>query len=321
MPAPVKQDSGHLLSANPVCDALETPARLVQAAAGPSNAFAGAGLGPMAKYLEDPPVATAHMNETKPVLQPASQTMMKSDHKPHENAEWLPRPISRPPPFQVAAKRFKTYSSTCDNLANCTDSSQHVPQPKGVTAAGQTIPSLTPRDNEHQAAPPSVQNGCLQQLASQINTARSSPHCYLSKPKGMNGPLMSRPQKRKAVAAPVLSSTPSQAATASIDLTMSDDDIADTISNNDKQTEAAPQSALDPVSCTKSLALMVQVVNTNLKEKPILEEQLQRLQNAVDSVSELESLEPQELTDVLRSVGKLNTIQMIRVRQHLRSGL
>lgn len=273
----------------------------------------------MAKYLENPPVATAHMNETKPVLQPASQTMLKSDHKPRENAEWVPRPISQPPPFQVAAKRFKTYSSICANLASCTNSSQHVPQPKGVTAAGQTIPPLTPRDSEHQAAPPSVQKGCLLQLASQINTARSSPHCHLSTPKGLNGPLMSRPQKRKAVATPVLSSTPSQAATASIDLIMSDDDIADTISKNDKQVEAAPQSALDPVSCTKSRVLMVQVVNTNLK--PILEEQLQRLQNAADSVSELESLEPKELTDVLRSVGKLSTIQMIRVRQHLRSGL
>ena len=58
-------------------------------------------------------------------------------------------------------------------------------------------------------------------------------------------------------------------------------------------------------------------VNSSLKGKPIGLAQLQRLQKVVASVSELRQLQPQELTDVLTSVGNLETIQLINVRRYL----
>ena len=54
-----------------------------------------------------------------------------------------------------------------------------------------------------------------------------------------------------------------------------------------------------------SIALLVQVVNRNLKDKSISEDQLQQLQ-AVDSEDELLSLDHTELTYVLKSIGRMD---------------
>lgn len=96
---------------------------------------------------------------------------------------------------------------------------------------------------------------------------------------------------------------------------MSDDDSADT-----KRVKAEPpEGADDYTDHADSLALMVQEVNRSLAGNPITMEQLQRLQDAVDGVSELKDLQAQELTHVLAAVGSLETVQKIFVRRYLRS--
>ena len=84
-----------------------------------------------------------------------------------------------------------------------------------------------------------------------------------------------------------------------------------------KRVTAAQEDAHGHMHHPESLAAMVQEVNTSLKGKPIGWAQLQRLQKVVASVSELRQLQPQELTDVLTSVGNLETIQLIHVRRYL----
>ena len=105
-----------------------------------------------------------------------------------------------------------------------------------------------------------------------------------------------------------------------IDLTISDNDTADTVAGNTKRTKAEPsEHARSHTDHADSLALMVQEVNERLTGKQITMEQLQRLQAAVDGVMELKALQsqPQELTHVLTSIGSLEVVQKIFVREYL----
>lgn len=315
---PVTHDQERLLPGHSVCSALATPARLAEAAAGPSTAFAAQGC--TAESLEESPAAATHPTETKLIVPSAlmvTKLIVPSDlmvvSKAHQGAETLQRPRSPPPLFQSLAKLCTAYSGNRGDPANCTDSKQPVLRPTDATAAGEIVPSRDSKQADHRAAPARGPTRGLQQPASKVNIAKLSPLCCLAAPQGLNSPLLSR--KRKATVPPVPSPEPQQAG--SIDLTMSDDDIADTVSKKDRQIKVVPVGAPGPLDHPNSLAQMVQVANRNLEEMPILEEQLRSLQNAVDSVSELKSLQRQELTDVLKSIGKLQPIQMIRVRQYL----
>lgn len=105
---------------------------------------------------------------------------------------------------------------------------------------------------------------------------------------------------------------------ATLDLTMSDDDSAEKVLGNNKRIKAeAAEDAPGRTDSAGSLALMVQEVNRSLAEKPITMEQLHRLQDAIDGVSELKALQPQELTHVLTSIGNLEVVQKIFVRKYL----
>ena len=323
---PVPRHQERHVPGHSVCSALAAPARLVETTAGPSTAFAEQGC--TAQCPEDSPAATSHVNEAKPIV-PSALTAVS---EPHQSGQRL---IPRAPLFQALSKLCTAYSVKREDPAECSDGNQHVHRPTPASAAQRPIHSPDSNEAErravpasvhsrhsgeaeHRAAPAIAPSGCVQQLASQVNTARLSSPRRLTAPQGLNGPLLSRSRKRKATAPPVPPPEPQEAAT--IDLTMSDDDIPDTNSNEDRQLEAAPQGA-HGLETHESLAVMVQVVNMDLKEKPILEEQLASLQDAVDSVSELKSLRRHELTDVLASVGKLKPIQMIRVRQYLNQTL
>ena len=320
-PAPQHQESH--VPGHSVWSALAAPTRLVETAAGPSTAFPEQSC--TAHCPEDSPVATSHGNEAKPIVPSALTAVSEPNHSGQRSSP-------RPPLFQTLSKLCTAYSVKREDPAECSGSKQHVHRPTPASAAGQPIhytdsneaeaASVHCRNSEeaeHRAVPASGPSGCVQQLASLVNTARLSSPGRLAAPQGLNGPLLSRSRKRKATAPPVPPAESQEAAT--IDLTMSDDDIPDMNSNEDRQLEAAPQGAHGQLETHESLAVMVQVVNMDLKEKPILEEQLASLQDAVDSVSELKSLRRHELTDVLASVGKLKPIQMIRVRQYLNQTL
>ena len=87
---------------------------------------------------------------------------------------------------------------------------------------------------------------------------------------------------------------------------------------NRKKIKSEPQAEQGvPGNRQDSIALLVQVVNRNLKDKSISEDQLQQLQAAVDSVDELLSLDRTELNYVLKSIGRMDAFQMICVRKYL----
>lgn len=311
---PVTHDQECLVSGHYVYSALAAPACLAEATAGPSTAFAG-----QDSTTESPQESLAGAAAQSPETKPIVPSALRVVSKPHQGAEPLQRPLSPPPLFHSLSKLCTAYSGNGEKPTDHPDSQQPVHRPTDATAAGETIPSRDSNEAEHRAALARGPTGCLQQLAPQVTTARLSSLRRLAAPQGLNGPLLSRPRKRKATAPPVLSPEPRQAAC--IDLTMSDDDMADTVSEEKQQIQVAPPGAHGPLDHPDSLAQMVQWANMNLEEKPILEEQLQSLQGAVDSVRELQSLQRQELTDVLESIGKLQPIQMIRVRQYLHENL
>ena len=103
---------------------------------------------------------------------------------------------------------------------------------------------------------------------------------------------------------------------------MSDDDSAGGVSSNAKRIKAELQEHVHGhTDHADSLAFMVQELNNrDLQDKPISMKQLQNLQDAIDGVTELKALQPQELTHVLTSVGKLEPVQKIFVRQFLKVG-
>ena len=158
----------------------------------------------------------------------------------------------------------------------------------------------------------------LQDMAGKKNskTALASP---FSAPRGLNGLLLSRSCKRKSHQEPLQPTKPQMQATSiTVDLTLSDDDFpaSENLSEINKRIkgEMATNVNMDDV---ESLGLMVEQVNQNLKEKPISVTQLERLQSAIDNVAELRALQRSELTDVLKTIGQLETIQMIHVRKYL----
>ena len=285
------------------------PAMQDKAAGGPSSAFADAqGL----NCPQDLPRATTYVKEVKPVVHAAPTLTSKLC----QAQALLQRHVFHPLAAQTSAQLCTSVDNNRDSPANCADGSQRLPSPAQAhaTTSKQIGHPHDSGEAVNKSAPAAgVSGGCSQGQASQGNTIRRALPGHL---RGLNGPLLSRSCKRKATPTPLPPLEPQQPA--SIDLTMSDDDIADIITATTKRIKAEPQEGVHGHTChADSLALMVQEVNMSLKEKPISKDQLQRLQDAVDSVGELQTLNRQELTDVLTSIGMLESIQKIHVRQYL----
>ncbi len=155
-------------------------------------------------------------------------------------------------------------------------------------------------------------------------------------PRGLNGPLLSHPRKRK---------TPDAAFTASQlqhRLPSKDSfgsavksEIIDRVKRvkTETQAERAMSASFDCVDLTQrelqlqhrvssssspdSLDVMFKKVNCFLQDEAISQEQMRLLQGAVDHVDELRGLERDRLTRVLKSIGKLDSFQIIAIRNYL----
>ena len=293
--------------ADSVGTAPAAPARLDKAIAG--SCSASAAQGPLAGLPEDPHTA-------KPDVQSASALISK----PCQGQTLLQCKIFHPPFPQTSALLCTRVGGNTDRAATCAAGNQHVHRPAAasVTIHKQNVLHGDSGEAVHRSAPAvSVPVRSLQRQASQCGTAKRTLPGDLPTARGLNGLLLSRGQKRKAASIRLPSSEPQ---VVTIDLTMSDDDSADKVLGNTKRIKAeAAEHARGHTDHADSLALMVQEVNRRLAEKPITMEQLQKLQDAIDGVSELRTLQPQELTHVLTSIGRLETVQKIFVRQYLNS--
>lgn len=285
------------------------PARLGKAVPGSSSAFAAPN--PTADFPEDLHTATPDVKQTKPAVQSASVL----NSRPCQGQALLKRNIFHPPFFQPLAQLCTKAGGNTDSAASCAAGNQHAGSSAGASVTTLNKKIVTPSNSgqvQTSAPADSVPARRLQGQACQCGTANRALPGDLPTPRGLNGLLLSRSQKRKATHVHVPSSE-SQAVT--VDLTISDDDSAVT-----KRAKAEPlEHAHDHTDHADSLELMVQEVNRRLAGNPITMEQLQKLQNAVECVSELKVLQFQELTHVLTSVGSLGPYQKIFVRQYLES--
>ncbi len=155
-------------------------------------------------------------------------------------------------------------------------------------------------------------------------------------PRGLNGPLLSHPRKRK---------TPDALITASqLQHRMPNKDssgsavkaeIIDRVKRVKTETQAErvlsgsfdcveltqrelqPQQRVSSGSSPDSLDVMFKKVNCFLQDEAISQEQMRLLQRAVDHVDELKGLERDRLTRVLKSIGKMDSFQRIAIRNYL----
>ena len=225
-------------------------------------------------------------------------------------------------PVQALLVQPSTFSSRSGN-ASCAiggDARQHpLPGTKSHTyTAEQTVADVATVSKE----PTKGGSKACSQLQheagrkhSKMASAGTSP---FSAPRGLNGLLLSRSCKRKSPSAALQpASSQMQAASTAIDLTYSEDDApkSEGLSEGNKRIKKGLQT--DANMDAESVQIMVEQVNQNLKEKPISVTQLEKLQSVVDNVCELRLLQRSELTDVLKRIGQLETIQMIYVRRYL----
>ncbi len=155
-------------------------------------------------------------------------------------------------------------------------------------------------------------------------------------PRGLNGPLLSHPRKRKT---PDASFTASQLQHRVPNKDSSSSAVKSEINDRVKrvktetqaervmsgsfdcvdltQTELQPQQHVSSSSSPDSLDSMFEKVNRSLGDKAISQEQIRLLQGAVDSVDELKGLKRKQLSFVLESIGKMETFQMIVIRHYL----
>ncbi|KAA6422029.1 MAG: hypothetical protein FRX49_08047 [Trebouxia sp. A1-2] len=155
-------------------------------------------------------------------------------------------------------------------------------------------------------------------------------------PRGLNGPLLSHPRKRKTPDASVTASqlqhrVPNKDSSSSAVKSETIDRMkrvktetcADRVMSGSfdcidlTQMEVQPQQHVSASSSPDSLEIMFKMVNCTLGNKAISQEQMQLLQGAVDSVDELKGLKRKQLSFVLESIGKMETCQMIVIRHYL----
>ena len=155
-------------------------------------------------------------------------------------------------------------------------------------------------------------------------------------PRGLNGPLLSHPCKRKTPDAsyaasqlqhrlPNKDSSSSAVKSEIIDRVkrVKTETQAERVMSGSfdcidlTQTELQPQPHVSSGSSPDSLHVMLKKVNCTLGDKAISQEQMRLLQGAVDSVDELKGLKRKQLNFVLESIGKLETFQMIVIRHYL----
>lgn len=294
-----------------VGNARTTAFRLDEAVAVSSPAVAAPD--PQANRPENSAAATADVKVAKPAVQ--SPSMFTSG--PLQGAALLRCKIFRPPFAQTSAQCTRA-GGNGDGSATCAAGSLHLHRPAGANVATPKQ-KVTPSDMK-QAGHPSAPaiDVSVKAEPEQICDGGRAPGALLellTVPRGLNGALLSRPHKRNASLSLKPQAEP-------IDLTMSDDDNADKVSADTKRIKAELQEHVHGhTDHADSLAFMVQELNNrDLQDKPISMKQLQNLQNAIDGVTELKALQPQELTHVLKSVGKLEPVQKIFVRQFLNAG-
>lgn len=294
-------------------------AQLNKAVAPASSSFAARGRPEgVADCPEDTHTATPHVKDTKPAAQSASALVIRHC----QGQLFLQRKIFHPPCSQTSNQLYTGVGGSTDSPVTSAGGKEHVHSPEGanVTTSKQSVTLSGSGEAVHRSASAAgVPAGSLQE-ASQWRTAKRALPEDLPAPKGLNGLLLSQSRKRsqKRRATTPVPSPASQAAP--VDLTMSDDDIVDSYAGNTKRIKSESREHVHGHSDRPgSLALMVQMVNRRLAETKITVDQLQRLQDAVDDVSELKALQPQELTHVLTSVGGLEIYQKIFVREYLNS--
>ena len=155
-------------------------------------------------------------------------------------------------------------------------------------------------------------------------------------PRGLNGPLLSHPRKRKTPDASYTASQlqhrlPNKDSSSSAVKTQIIDRVkrvktethAERVMSGSfdcidlTQSELQPQPHVSSGSSPDSLDVMFKKVNCTLGDKAISQEQMRLLQGAVDNVDELKGLKRKQLNFVLESIGKLETFQMIVIRHYL----
>lgn len=155
-------------------------------------------------------------------------------------------------------------------------------------------------------------------------------------PRGLNGPLLSYPRKRKAPDAlstasqlqhrvPNKDSSGSAVKSEIIDRVkrVKTETQAERVMSGSSdcvdltQRELQPQQHVSSNSSPDSLDVMFKKVNCFLQDEAISQEQMRLLQGAVDHVDELKGLGRDCLTRVLKSIGKLDPFQIIVIRNYL----
>ena len=165
--------------------------------------------------------------------------------------------------------------------------------------------------------------GQFQGLASTTSsTAKSLSHDPSAAPRGLNGPLLSHPRKRKTPDSAVRASHLQDRSTGHGKAAPEPQFTvvlgpADSVKRVKVGTQATAPEQSKPPASQDSLAVMVETVNRSVSGKAVSQEQLRQLQDAVDGVDELLSLERMQLTNVLKSVGNMEYEQMIMVRKYL----
>ena len=153
-------------------------------------------------------------------------------------------------------------------------------------------------------------------------------------PRGLNGPLLSHPRKRKTpdvafTAAQLQHRVPNKDRSGSAVKS----EIIDRVKRVKTETQAERSGLFDCVDLTQrelqpqqhvssssspdSLDVMFEMVNCTLGDKAISQEQMRLVQGAVDNVDELKGLKREQLSYVLESIGKMETFQMIMIRHYL----
>ena len=155
-------------------------------------------------------------------------------------------------------------------------------------------------------------------------------------PRGLNGPLLSHPRKRKTPDAsftasqlqhrvPNKDSSNSAVKSETIDRVkrVKTETQAKRVASGPfdcvdlTQMELQPQQRVPSSSSQDSLVFMIKKVNCFLEDMAISQEQMRLLQGAVDNVDELKGLQRDHLTRVLKSIGKLEPFQRIAIRDYL----
>lgn len=301
-------------SSHTVGNAQTAPLSLDEAVVGSSSPVAAVAAPALqANCPESAAAATGNVKSAKPAVQSAS--MFNSG--PSQGEALLHRQIFRPP-FSQTSAQCTGAGGVGDISAAYAAGSQPQNSPEGAnadTSKQDTTPSDL-RQAVHPSAPAvDVSVKAEPGQAAEGGTANRALPGLLAASGRLDGALLSRSRKRQGSLSLKPPAEP-------LDLTMSDDDCAEKVSGDAKRIKAELQEHVHGhIDHADSLAFMVQELNNrDLKQKPIRMEQLQNLQNAVAGVTELKALQPQELTHVLTSVGKLEPFQKIFVRQFLNMG-